>query len=73
MIFQKMSDGTVRRKPIQDADEKEKNLKKLNSIEKALTALISKTIGGVGVKYQEPLKKIAARIRKDRDKLLGKK
>ena len=73
MIFQKMREGTVRRKPTQDADTKEKDLKKLNSLDKALLAAISKTTGGVGFKYQEQLKKVRARIAKDRDKLLGKK
>jgi hypothetical protein len=80
MILQKMSDGTVRRKPQGDADyrspeqkKKEQEIKKLNSLEKAMTAAIAKTTaGGPSSKFQAPLKKVRETLRKDRDKLLGK-
>ena len=71
IVLQKMSDGTVRRKPMEDADPREKKLKALLMLEKKLKESVVRTTDPLVSKYQGPLKKVLKQITEERHKILG--
>ena len=73
MIVQKLSDGSFRRKPIKDADPRDKKLKSLLMLEKKLKEAVIRTTDPLVSKYQGPLKKVLKQITEERHKILGSK